>query len=259
VLIEYIDSMGDDLAVVNAARVSFDKESEWHYSGVDTNGPLEKRLHTKDQKLISFLARGCTSGDWEKLVDEMDEWALEGDYQGVYSVLHHIRKMPSHWSPFAHTAIKVRMKMPIFVARQIMKHTTGIEYNEVSRRYVDSEPEFYVPDVWRKKADNVKQGSSEKVVQCEGTVRHEYLAVCNDAVNTYKIFLEDGVAPEQARMILPQSMYTEVIATGNLYAWANMYNQRTDSHAQKETRDLVIQLGPIMEKLFPVSWKELTE
>jgi thymidylate synthase (FAD) len=255
VLIEYIDHMGDDLAVVNAARVSFDKESEWHYSGVDTNGPLEKRLHTKDQKLISFLARGCTSGDWEKLVDEMDEWALEGDYQGVYSVLHHIRKMPSHWSPFAHTAIKVRMKMPIFVARQVMKHTTGIEYNEVSRRYVDSEPEFYVPE-WRSRAVSTKQGSGAPLKEAIwGT--QAFINAHEEALAAYRQLLKDNVAPEQARMVLPQTMYTEVIATGNLYAWANMYNQRTDSHAQKETRDLVLQLGPIMGDLFPVSWDAL--
>ena len=205
--IEYIDHMGDDLAVVNAARVSFAKES--------------KELDEGDKKLIKYLS---THG---------------------------------HWSPFAHTAIKVRMKMPIFVARQIMKHTTGIEYNEVSRRYVDSDPEFYVPEVWRKKADNVKQGSSDEDSGLdEEGIGLKY--IIGEVKNLYDRLLFEGVAPEQARMILPQSMYTEVIATGNLYAWANMYNQRTDSHAQKETRDLVLQLGPIMEKLFSVSWKELT-
>ena len=238
-LIEYIDHMGDDLAVVNAARVSFDKESEW-LPRIHTGE--EKVLSKKDQGLIKYLS---THG---------------------------------HWSPFAHTAIKVRMKMPIFVARQIMKHTTGIEYNEVSRRYVDSEPEFYVPDVWRKKADNVKQGSSDEAVKMlcmgtkgnqeralptlshsSGTVRHSVGVAYAGCLGLYKEMLESGVAPEQARMVLPQSMYTEVIATGNLYAWANLYVQRSDSHAQKETQDLVLQLGPIMERLFPVSWSALTE
>ena len=232
-LIEYIDSMGDDLAVVNAARVSFDKESEWEtrvvtkldagYRGPEGLDVLytEKVLSKKDQSLIKYLS---THG---------------------------------HWSPFAHTAIKVRMKMPIFVARQIMKHTTGIEYNEVSRRYVDSEPEFYTPDVWRKKADNVKQGSSDEAVDYVSMPSNLPAQAMEHMREVYQRMLDEGVAPEQARMVLPQSMYTEVIATGNLYAWANMYNQRTDSHTQKETRDLVLQLGPIMEGLFPVSWEAL--
>ncbi len=145
--------------------------------------------------------------------------------------------------------------MPIFVARQIMKHTTGIEYNEVSRRYVDSEPEFYVPDVWRKKADNVKQGSSDEAVNLYWGPEHLY----EKPLGVYKRMLETGVAPEQARMVLPQSMYTEVIATGNLYAWANMYIQRTDSHAQKETQDLAKQIGDIVKPLYPVSWEALTQ
>ena len=160
-----------------------------------------------------------------------------------------------HKSPFFHTAITLHLKMPIFVARQIMKHTTGIEYNEVSRRYVDSEPEFYVPDVWRKKADNVKQGSSDESVNPQYNPAHLYGKI----LHTYLTAIEEyEVAPEQARMILPQSMYTEVIATGNLYAFANMYIQRTDSHAQKETQDLAKQIGDIIQPLYPVSWEALT-
>ena len=170
-----------------------------------------------------------------------------------------------HKSPFFHTAISLHLKMPIFVARQIMKHTTGLEYNEVSRRYVDSDPEFYVPDVWRKKADNVKQGSSDEAVDIKdkfpsvdygyrGNIQ-DYMEIC---IGSYKSLLDAGVAPEQARMILPQSMYTEVIMTGNLYAIANMYIQRTDSHAQKETQELAKQIGEIVKPLYPVSWEALT-
>lgn len=299
----YIDHMGTDLSVVNAAKVSFGKRSEWvetcscgitrdrsaspnQWPGCGSDvrqcpNRITKTLSQKDRSLIQFLARGCTSGDWEKLVEkfpfictanqeydtDVECWT---DYDELEELLNHIRKMPSHWSPFAHTAITLHLKMPIFVARQIMKHTTGIEYNEVSRRYVDSEPEFYVPDVWRKKADNVKQGSSDEAVDfvtwqdmmTNSEVGGEIAGVVDDfnrsCLKLYEAMLNCYVCPEQARMVLPQSMYTEVIATGNLYAWANMYNQRTDSHAQKETRDLVIQLGPIVEGLFPVSWKELT-
>ena len=251
-----IDWMGTDLSVVNAAKVSFGKRSEW-LPRIHTGE--EKVLSKQDRGLIQFLARGCTSGDWANVRHKVGNAGLgyatgldtEEDLEGL---LTHIRKMPSHWSPFAHTAITLHLKMPIFVARQIMKHTTGIEYNEVSRRYVDSEPEFYVPDVWRKKADNVKQGSSDE--DSEYGVIADYL----DRVKfQYQDMLDWGVAPEQARMVLPQSMYTEVIATGNLYAWANLYVQRTDSHAQKETQDLAKQIGEIIQPLYPVSWKELTK
>ena len=258
--VTYIDHMADDLSVVNAAKVSFGKRSEW-----GGRIPSDRHLKEKDQGLIQFLARGCTSGDWDDLkytfvdcdayfAEEVEHW------------MNHIRKMPSHWSPFAHTAITLHLKMPIFVARQIMKHTTGIEYNEVSRRYVDSEPEFYVPDVWRKKADNVKQGSSDEAVEYidredflqPEPVEYLYNYYLERVGELYEDFLNSKVAPEQARMVLPQSMYTEVIATGNLYAWANMYIQRSDSHAQKETQDLAKQIGEIIQPLYPVSWEALT-
>jgi thymidylate synthase (FAD) len=170
----------------------------------------------------------------------------------------------NHKSPFFHTAVTLHMKMPIFVARQIMKHTVGIEYNEVSRRYVDSEPEFYVPDVWRKRADNVKQGSSDEAVDSKSLTwtcpEDEMEGVYQKSLDAYReLIYYCDVAPEQARMILPQSMYTEVIATGNLYAFANMYNQRTDSHAQKETQEIAKQIGEIIEPLYPESWKALTQ
>ena len=258
----YIDHMGTDLSVVNAAKVSFGKRSQWSIP----HGTLSKQ----DQGLIQFLARGCTSGDWETIMQSVAECSSEEGQKIVYDedledLLNHIRKMPSHWSPFAHTAISLHLKMPIFVARQIMKHTTGIEYNEVSRRYVDSEPELYAPDVWRKKADNVKQGSSDEAVEyinvygLDEPISFLYESFLGFAERLYKDMLEEGVAPEQARMVLPQSMYTEVIATGNLYAWANMYIQRSDSHAQKETQDLANQIGEIIQPLYPVSWAALVD
>jgi thymidylate synthase (FAD) len=258
--VTYEDHMGSDLSVVNAAKVSFGKRSvfEGRVGGPDV-------LSKQDQGLVAFLARGCTSGDWEDLSERLlenaqvvdGEWTEWFDPQEREDLLNHIRKMPSHWSPFAHTAVTLHLKMPIFVARQIMKHTTGIEYNEISRRYVDSEPEFYVPDVWRKKADNVKQGSSDEASLWNhgfGTgYREEEYEVMDAVKSLYKRMLETGVAPEQARMVLPQSMYTEVIATGNLWAICNLITQRTDSHAQKETQDLAKQIEDIVRPLFPVS------
>ncbi len=264
--VTYIDHMGTDLSVVNAAKVSFGKRSVFEGR---VGGP--NVLSKQDQSLIQFLARGCTSNDWENIKSSLCD--LDGTYdwecENMEEILNHIRRMPSHWSPFAHTAITLHLKMPLFVARQIMKHTTGIEYNEISRRYVDDEPQFYVPDVWRKRADNVKQGSSDEAVEDtfgvkfssigENTIHHEARRFNESVLDLYKEMLDHGVAPEQARMILPQSMYTEVIMTGNLYAIANLYNQRTDSHAQKETQDLAKQIGDIVEPLYPVSWKELTK
>lgn len=257
----YVDHMGTDLSVVNAARVSFGKSSKavghddyWLSENEYISIP---RLSKADRSLIQFLARGCTSGDWEKLKTSLA--TLEGVYDWecheMEDILNHIRRMPPHWSPFAHTAITIHLKMPIFVARQIMKHTTGLVYNEVSRRYVDSEPEFFIPKDWRKRADNVKQGSSGETVPAEP----EDVLIMDKLKDYYKALLDADIAPEQARMVLPQSMYTEVIATGNLYAWTTMFNQRTDSHAQKETQDLAKQIGEVIEPLFPVSWKALTE
>jgi thymidylate synthase (FAD) len=293
--VTYEDHMGTDLSVVNAAKVSFGKRSEWENAEdvwiaprIDAtryemmNPWVDPVLSKQDQSLIAFLARGCTSGDWENIKQSLCD--LDGTYdwecENMEEILNHIRKMPSHWSPFAHTAVTLHLKMPIFVARQIMKHTTGIEYNEISRRYVDSEPEFYVPDVWRKKADNVKQGSSDEVFtdyfyyefkEDESVVPYRlqqgvdvgleevYANYCRGGLSLYEDMLYRGIAPEQARMVLPQSMYTEVIATGNLFAFANLYIQRTDSHAQKETQDLAKQIGEIIQPLYPVSWKELTK
>ncbi|WP_422048077.1 FAD-dependent thymidylate synthase [Shimia sp.] len=285
----YIDHMGTDLSVVNAARVSFGKTSEMvavhTHSGEEiplsefTYGNNEdaivlsgytKQLSKADQGLLGFLARGCTSGDWDNLHYRLTECMDYNENDGphfdavdeVEDLLNHIRKMPPHWTPFAHTAITLHLKMPIFVARQIMKHTAGFVYNEVSRRYVDDSPEFFVPDTMRLRADNVKQGSSnEEVTPPIG--EHYGLNMFHEMAHygtlCYEGLLSTGCSPEQARMVLPQSMYTEVIATANLYAWANLFIQRTDSHAQKETQDLAKQIGEIIEQLFPVSWKELVK
>ena len=275
----YIDHMGTDLSVVNATgKLSkwihpTERKSDMSGSWYDID-KTKKVLSKQDQGLIQFLARGCTSGDWDSLVDDVyrychnttslweqgDEVASETEEGFLVDLLNHIRKMPSHWSPFAHTAITLNLKMPTFVARQIMMYPMGINYNEVSRRYVDSEPEFYVPDVWR------KQGSSDEAVKllasnhnCTYDVGQIVSHRSESQLILYRELLGSGVEPEQARMVLPQSMYTEVIATGNLYNWANLYTQRTDSHAQKETQDLAKQIGEIIQPLYPVSWEALTK
>ena len=217
--VEYIDHMGSDLSVVNAARVSFDKESEWDWINEDEEGVL----YSKDAKLISYLASH------------------------------------GHWSPFAHTSISLRWKAPIFVARQLVKHQVGLTWNEVSRRYVDSPPELWWPEKWRKAAENVKQGSSDE--EFTDTWGYKELAIrkAKESVNIYGHLIEDGMCPEQARMFLPLNTMTEWIWTGSLYAWARVWKQRTYPTAQAETRNLVHQIEPIMQQHFPVSWEALTK
>lgn len=196
------------------------------------------------------------------------DYVFDMDRQQAEDFLNHIRRMPDHWTPFGHTAITLHIKAPIFVARQLGKHQVGMVWNEVSRRYVDDDPEFFEPYDWRKAADNVKQGSSDEAIRTScvldysGEHTHpKYAArdVNEIALHTYRGMLLAGVCPEQARMVLPQSMYTEWWWTGNLYSFANVFIQRTDSHAQRECQDIAHQIGNIIEPLFPESWKALTQ
>lgn len=170
----------------------------------------------------------------------------------------------NHWTPFGHPQVCIHLKMPFFVARQIDKHQTGFVVNEVSRRYVDDEPEFYSPEMWRKRPeDGIKQGSSDTPVDepfaSPFTTEHEYIDYMNGLHDFYSGLIDHGVAPELARMVLPMSTYTEQYKTGSLAAWARLYNLRIDSHAQRETQELAKQIGKIMEPLFPVSWEALTK
>lgn len=228
---EYIRHMGDDLAVVNSARVSFDKESEWERGEAyedynwyehEYTTEYEKKLSEKDIKLISYLAKH------------------------------------NHWTPFSHVMITMRETVPIFVARQRFKHRIGFEYNEISRRYVDTAPEFYVPTEWRGRATNAKQGSSDVVLFGEDIVGLVHYH--NHCAAFYQDLLDSGVAPEQARMVLPQSMYTSYYVTGSLAAWARAYKLRSDPHAQKEIRDLAEQWDAIITNIPEMkhSWNALT-
>jgi thymidylate synthase (FAD) len=212
----YIDHMGNDLTVANAARVSFGKKSEMED---DPWGP--PKLKAKDAKLIRYLAKH------------------------------------KHISPFGHCFASFHIKAPIFVARQLVKHKF-LRWNEISRRYVDDEPEFYVPDVWRGRSADKKQGS-------EGEVKLGKLddAIVSDspyeALTAYQSLLDAGVAPEQARMVLPQSTITEWYWSGSLDAFADMCNLRCKPDTQAETREVARQIDHMMIELFPVSWDALTE
>lgn len=225
--VDHVDHMGSDLSIVNAARVSFDKTSSWVYDVIEDPyfGPChDEHLSTADAKLIAYLAKH------------------------------------NHWSPFAHTSIQLRVKAPIFVARQLVKHQVGGVWNEVSRRYVDSEPEFYFPEVWRgRPTDGAKQGSSGEVTHVHGVlVSHGAQYAVSTALGTYNQLIDGGVAPEQARMILPQNTMTEWYWTGSLMFFARVCAQRLDPHAQAETSEVARQIADIVHPLFQVSWAALT-
>ena len=215
---DYVDHMGSDVNVVNAARVSFAKEA--------STFDLEK-----DTKLINYLAKH------------------------------------NHWSPLAHTSVSIRVKAPIFMARQFVKHQIGLVWNEESRRYIDDTPTFWYPKSWRTRPENAKQGSGSGTVDITtyyGTQgkngMDDPVAISVDiALETYYLLLEKGVAPEQARMVLPQNTMTNWIWTGSLVAFARVCKLRLDSHAQKEAQELAQKINEVVAPLYPVSWAALME
>ena len=186
-----------------------------------------------------------------KRITEMSE----GDTKLIRYLAKH-----NHWSPFGHASVQFRIKAPIFVARQLVKHQVGLTWNEISRRYVDYEPEFYEVDSWRGRPINKKQGSSEEEIEwIDRGTRTDSLQsqVETIALKNYNRMLEAGIAPEQARMILPQSMMTEWYWSGTLYAFARVCNLRCAEDAQYETRIVANLINDECEKLFPISWIEL--
>lgn len=243
--VRLVDHMGSDLTVVNAARVSFAKESQLE------NGTF---LSDKDTKLIRYLARGCSTKEFEALVESLVDC---GDRDAIKQALLEFRETPLHHTPFGHPQITLHFKWPVFCARQAMRSNIGICWNEVSRRYVDDTPEFYCPAEWRKRPDkSIKQGSGESVVDAVANTIYDDALLCCEYI--YNTLLKKGYAPEMARIILPQSTYTECWGTFSLAALARFYNLRSDSHAQKEIQDFARAISELVEPLFPVSWAALT-
>jgi len=166
----------------------------------------------------------------------------------------------NHWTPFGHCSLQFHVVAPVFVARQLVKHQVGLVWNEISRRYVDSEPEFYKPEEWRLKAEDKKQGSSDEVWEGDAVDDPSiaYDNLCLDARNKYLYWVNVlNICPEQARMILPQSMKTEWYWSGTLMAFARVCNLRCKPDAQLETRFITNQIDEISSAIFPVSWKAL--
>ena len=212
--VTYKGHMGNDLTVCNAARVSFGKETEWDYEESDAYS-FKQHLKKKDEKLIWYLAKH------------------------------------RHISPFGHCFASFHIKAPVFVARQLVKHKF-LRWNEVSRRYVDSEPEFYVPATYRGRSLDKKQGSAGKVTVSDNGFNEI-------AMTEYEYLLDLGVCPEQARMVLPQSMMTEWYWSGSLDAFADMCKLRCASDTQAETQEVANKISTQMHKLFPVSWMALAK
>jgi thymidylate synthase (FAD) len=161
-----------------------------------------------------------------------------------------------HWSPFAHASLQFRIKAPIFVARQLVKHQVGLVWNEVSRRYVDDAPELYRPDSWRGRPQNSKQGS-EGEVKLDQTINYNMETTMESCLILYNSLLQKGVAPEQARMVLPQSMMTEWYWSGTLYAFARVCNLRCKPDTQRETQEVANDIDRLTNEAFPRSWKHL--
>ena len=163
-----------------------------------------------------------------------------------------------HWSPFAHASMQFRIKAPIFVARQLVKHQVGLVWNEVSRRYVDFPPEIYKPEAWRGRPVNSKQGS-DGTVELGQTIDHNLETTMESCLILYNTMIQKGVAPEQARMVLPQSMFTEWYWSGTLMAFARVCNLRCKPDVQEETREITDMIDSLTRDLFPISWKALRD
>jgi thymidylate synthase (FAD) len=231
-----------DRDVANYARQSFSKLAD-SFSDHQNN------------QLIRFLARGMASGDWEKLLVSLTNCT---SMEKAKELATYLRKIPEHWVPFGHPQITLRMQAPIPIRVQCFKHKIGFVESEESRRYISTRPELYVPDRIRASAPSVKQGSAGEH-PASGNWTEIYLEQCTKAIDTYELMISCGVCPEQARFILPQGCEVNWVWTGSLYAFANFYNQRSDSHAQKEIQDLAEQVRNIIQPLFPVSWSALTQ
>ena len=212
---------------------------------------------SKDQNdnLVRFLARGMKSGDWEAL---LTQFCTAKSTDEVRELANYIRKIPCHWVPFGHPHISIRMSAPVPIRTQCFKHKIGFVESEESRRYISSRPEFYVPDHFRAKADNVKQGSAG-VHDRSDFWKNEYIDLANSSINSYLTAIEDGVCPEQARFFLIQGIEVNWVWTGSLYAFAQAAVARLDSHAQKEVRDLFTEVDTIIRPLYPVSWAALVD
>lgn len=238
---QYENHYLSDTDVANFARQSFAKLAE-NFTPEQNNN------------LIKFLARGMASGDWLVLINTLRDplSKTQAEELAVY-----LRNIPEHWVPFGHPQISLRMQAPIPIRVQCFKHKVGFVESEESRRYISTRPEYFMPEYFRAKATNVKQGSAG--AHAHNTYWSQvYKSEVERAISVYEDMLGQGICPEQARFVLPQGCEVNWVWTGSLYAYANFCNQRSNSHAQKEIQELARQVGEIIGPLYPVSWAALT-
>lgn len=249
--VELLDYMGSDKTVVDAARASFDKQAR---------GSFSNELTPKDISLIKFLARGYTQEDWDGMAKRLQ---VATDLDHIKYMMWQLRTGATHFAPFCHPQISIRMKAPLAIARQLWKSHVGAvggdtgyaAWSEGSRRYIDREPEFFLPQNMRKRASNVKQGSSNEIAAGFEVTRLQmtYERTGLDYIRA----INSGVAPEQARFGLPTGMMVTWVWTGSLMFWARLCLLRLDVHAQKESQDAAKLIGDIVAPLFPYSWEAL--
>lgn len=246
---EYLDHMGSDLTVVNAARASFGKESEW----ADAE---HRTLKPADAGLIRYLATGYRTSEWEEFLSHIRDVVWSGDSAELTKALHAYKRRAQHWAPFAHPQISIRAQMPIFLARQFVKHQVGGTWSEESRRYLSDEPGVWFPDEWHTRPEDIKQGSGDVHENSEmwGQAAREHT---KNALAFYGQVVGSGIAPEEARIVLPLNAMTTVVWTGSLLFWSRVCNQRVDSHAQLAAQELGRQIADIVRPLYPVSWEGL--
>ena len=235
----YIEHMGTDTSVANNARLSFADVAERYTEAQNNN-------------LIRFLARGVTTAQWDD-AQMLANCGIENPHEFLWR----LKTTPCHFAPFAHPHITLRMAAPVSIRTQCFKHKIGFTESEESRRYISSVPEIYIPD-FRAAAPSVKQGSSDELHADHELMRAAYISHTTEAVRMYEQFIKDGLAPEVARFLLPQGAIVNWVWTGSLYAYANFYIQRSDSHAQKEVQELAELVREIIEPLYPISWRALT-
>ena len=255
----YVEHMGSDLSVVNAARASFDKTSTWE---VDSCVPRERKLKQADANLIRFLATGYRAREWDALLDEIigtvNLYSAGTAKAALSDLLKAYKRKSQHWAPFAHPHCTIRITIPIFLARQFVKHQVGGVWSEESRRYVSDEPGVWFPDEWHTRPSDIKQGSGGLVAH-QNAVDAAAKRSVSLSIETYEDMLDLDTAPEEARIVLPLNMMTTVVWTGSLLFWSRVCNQRVDSHAQLAAQELGKKIAAIMRPLYPVSWKELCE
>lgn len=271
---EYIGHHGSDLLVVNAARASFGKEVAWlpSWASNDYEGVVYQNidghpvnLSKGDAGLIRFLATGFRAQEWDDFLNEIiglvtaanESFGRLDVKAELTKKLHEYKRKAQHWAPFGHPHLTLRMTLPIFLARQFVKHQVGGVWSEESRRYISDEPDFWMPEEWHTRPDDIKQGSGRSVEDQDRAFQHAHEAT-QSALGTYNTLMHVGVAPEEARTILPLNMMTTVVWTGSLLFWARVRNQRVDGHAQLASQKLAVQLDDIVGSRYPVSWAALT-